>query len=245
MRPDSVFRGCLLGGGVVCLVWFLACLPPPIDPDPAAAEPPGASGGANAPAAPFSVDVDLSEFFPAPDDQGESDSSVAWALSYVLTCLHAQASGADPKNDNHRFSPAFIYNYFARGDCTTRVRFGDALNRVFLMGCSPWANMPWVDGDCATQASEAADDEARRYRASAEKIDVERLQIVQEWLDRHVPVLVSIRLHRAFDELHGEEATYCPTDDDARDSRGDRALVVVGYSIGRQALKVVNSRGTA
>ena len=236
-----------LAAVAVWLAWAMACFPPPDPPSPTPEPSPTPGGGVGNIDPPTKPDVDLSPFLPVPGDQGDSNSCVAWALAYLLTCQHAQANDWDPNDDAHRFSPAFIYNQLVQDDCSARFLPDKSLNLVVDKGCSTWATMPYVDNDCANQPSAEAIEEAMRYRAERwEKLSsASNLSAVRDWLDQQVPLLVYIRLYKNFEALSGPGAIYLAAPENPSPNDIDvHALVVIGYSNEAGALRVINSRGT-
>ena len=258
-------RRCVVfvAAGVAAVAWLAAslfsCLPPPDDAAPAATTAADAVGLGlvllssetydDLPKAqpPEGVDIpprmDLRRFLPVPGDQGESQSCVAWALSYMLTCQFAQAGDWDPSRDDQRLSPAFLFAQMAQGNCSKSSDASVGLNLAQEKGCCTWASMPYDDGQCAVQPSDEAFDEAQKYRpANWTTILVINTAHVRAFVASGSPVLIGIRVYQGFRDLQGRDATYVTRQGEPL---GDHAIAVVGYDDDRRAFLVINSWGTA
>ena len=84
--------------------------------------------------------VSLLKFAPAPGDQGQQGSCVAWSSAYgARTILEASSAGFNPNQT--AFSPSFMYNQIGLDGCQVAISSGQwkTLPKLALF---PWTNFP-------------------------------------------------------------------------------------------------------
>ncbi|NOZ08749.1 MAG: hypothetical protein GXO91_07745 [FCB group bacterium] len=98
--------------------------------------------------------VDFSQNFPPILSQGGQGSCVAWSAGYYYKSYQEwQEHQWDLTQDNHQFSPAFIYNQINGG-----VDAGSNISDAFLvfssMGCATLQDMPYDQNQCTVYPDE-------------------------------------------------------------------------------------------
>lgn len=189
--------------------------------------------------------------FPNPMDQGNQQSCTACATAYALrTFLERKRQGWTDQDSAHLFSPAFVYNPFARGDKSTGIFVQDALTYLEGGGCCTLKTMPYKEQDTLTQATNEARKEAHNFRiAKWDTVDVTNLQKIKGYLAAENPIVIVAFV----DTMNGEWAKndkgvtdhYLTDGPKASNSErsGCHAMVVVGYDEDKQAFEVMNSWG--
>lgn len=185
--------------------------------------------------------VDLSASMPPPGDQGAQGSAVGWAVSYARAYYTKKIEKRDNSLPENIPSPAYIYDSIkAEGDCNSGAKLIDAL-ALLRRGSVSQKELPYDASTCGSPSEELrkkADD----FRIS----DYSRLPIsadiddtLKSELARGNPVVLVLRITKAFEALSAEQIYDCPSDED-----GDLfPIVAVGYDEGRAAFKLLNSWG--
>jgi hypothetical protein len=186
--------------------------------------------------------VDLSGYMPPVGNQGNQDSCAAWSTVYaVRTYLErAEMQQWNVNSPAAEFSPSFLYNQVARGNCTTGIAIPDALNILAAQGASTLATMPYVETDCQTQPSQQVIQYASQYRISGyRRVNQQDLSTVKAHLAAGFPVLLAVDTDATFLALGRNQVwtTKGP-------SEGTHAIVLVGYNDAQHAMKFINSWGT-
>jgi hypothetical protein len=118
---------------------------------------------------PESVDLSLSEYFPAVGDQGQFGSCAAWAETYYsLGYLVAEANGwsdASLGNPEHLLSPLWTYNLHNKGNDLGSY-LGENTNVSASVGAATLGTMPYGTNVTAW-GSEEAWREAPSYKAGS------------------------------------------------------------------------------
>lgn len=198
---------------------------------PLALVPPGGSLPARA---------DLSGDMPPVGAQGRQSSCVGWAVAYALrTYLERRQQQWDVSRADAQFSPAFVYNQAARGNCDGGMRFIDALNILTAQGAATMAAMPYTEADCAAQPSEEIRQQAQHYRiAQYRRLNVQDGFELKAHLAAGFPVLLSLETDDHFVNLDRGEVW------SAKGRKaGYHAVVLVGYDDSAASYKVINSWG--
>jgi hypothetical protein len=204
---------------------------------------------------------DLSSLMPPVGDQGAQGSCVGWAVAYYYKSFQEKKQHGWEYNQDHLFSPSYIYNQFARSN-GSGMSIADGINVVVEEGVAPLALSPYDDSDWQTKPTDAAREVAANYKsARARQLSSGRmgLQEIKEHLAREQdPVIASIPLYLiGFDALPGEREwevifpQYIPTVIDIPSASdllprvtSGHAIVIVGYDDSTQRLKFINSWGT-
>ncbi|MFN3077026.1 MAG: C1 family peptidase [Alphaproteobacteria bacterium] len=186
--------------------------------------------------------VDLSREFPKPGRQGLQGSCTAWAVGYGLRGYYEhKRTGWDQSRPEHLFSPAFLYNPLARGNCDAGATLAQALERLQNVGAVTLAEFPYDPKDCSRQPgaqelAEAANFRIHRYF----RVDPKSLDDIKGRLVQGDPVVIGMDTTKNFDKLKAGEV-YDPQEGEID---AGHAMVVSGYSDAIEAFKVFNSWGT-
>ena len=189
------------------------------------------------------AEFDMSKDFPTPGDQGQQGSCVGWAVGYALKSFQERRERNWTNwDDTKRMSPAFVYNQVKVGGCGDGARIADALGLLSSDGSAAWTDQPYRQEDCDQLPSALTKQNAAMNRiAGWFRVNPQDITIVKANLSAGMPILVGMGLDRNFQELDGDEIWNGSPDASAL----GHAMVVVGYSDKRQAVKVINSWGTA
>ena len=187
--------------------------------------------------------VDLSNFFPKPQHQGNQGSCVGWAVGYALkTYQEAKEFSVPQPQEWDHFSPAFVFNAINQADnCEEGSYIKDALELIANVGAVRWQDFPYQPDQCLPP-SEDIKAMAKDYSIQAYR----RLQkdgmlfSIREALSQEKPVVIAMKTYESFDNWQGG-ANYRPGEDEFQ--TGFHAVTVVGYSEDRKALKIINSWG--
>ena len=189
--------------------------------------------------------VDLSQNFPPPGNQGQQGSCVGWAVAYALKSYHERDERTwSLADEEHLMSPAYVYNQIRqRGGGSY---FVDAFDVLLNQGVASLKLMPYDQNDYSRQPSAAARAEAANYKIAAwGRVDAgtTRADFEQE-MKRHLvagsPLVIGIPVYPDFQSLSPSNPIY---DDSSGVSRGGHAIVIVGYDDARSAFRIVNSWG--
>jgi hypothetical protein len=186
---------------------------------------------------------DLSTDIPAPGNQGNQASCVAWAVGYGLKSYQERVERRWPLSDNsHLMSPAFIFNQIKIGDGKSGSYIEDAFNLLLTKGVCSLATMSYDDADSSKAPSAAAFTEALQYRISTwSRINQASIPEIKGYIaNSGQPVVVAIKVLPDFDQLSQGNDVY---DNDSGSNRGYHAILLTGYDDAKQAFKLLNSWG--
>lgn len=230
------------GGAALALLLTLVLLhPPSARAQGALAEDPR-SLAALPHAAPYRAflppEIDLSEGFPPPGDQGEAPTCTGWAVGYALrSYLEHRRAGSDVTQSGNRFNPVFVYNRVAPS-CSSGARLSDAMGFISQVGALPLRD--YASLDCPDDAGAGLLERAAQYRVEGYKVvRSDRPDDVKGQLAAGQPVVFAIRDTRALHRL-GDGEIY---ESSPNETIGSHAMVVVGYDDSRQSFKMINSWG--
>jgi hypothetical protein len=186
--------------------------------------------------------VDLSTDMPPIQFQGRQASCVGWSVAYALrTYMQRKDDHWDITQSRYQFSPAFIYNQLAHGNCESGITFVDALNTLTADGASTMDLMPYVETDCSAQPTDNLKQYARNYRiAGYRRINIQDLNEIKAQLAAGFPVLIAVSTDDIFLHLGANEVWK-----EIGNPKGYHAIVVVGFNDTAQAFKVMNSWGNS
>lgn len=185
--------------------------------------------------------VDLSRHFPAPGNQGDQGSCVGWAVGYAARAYYSQAAENRPvKNQSNIPSPAYIYNSILVDpkDCDSGSRIPEALD-LLQKGVRSLKDFPYNQRRCAGPSAQVAA-AANEFRITDWRyVDIGTLDQVKGELAQNNPVVISMRVRKAFHRLRGNRV-YQPND---TEETGYHAMTLTGYDERKQAFRVINSWG--
>lgn len=185
------------------------------------------------------AEADLSAYFPPPGFQGPQGSCTAWAVGYALRSYYeGRRQGWDVRAPEHQVSPASIYDQILakHDDCDAGSTISDALDLLKVRGAMPLSEMPYDPASCSLVPGRVDD----RWRISDwMRVDHDRLDDVKGAIAQGNPVVFGMNTSKSFSKLQAS-AIYNAMDEE-RDY--GHAMVAVGYSDSRQAIKVINSWG--
>jgi hypothetical protein len=188
--------------------------------------------------------VDLSGDMPPVGDQGSQGSCVAWSTSYAARTYLERIELKGQWNVNlpaAQFSPSFVYNQIARGNCNTEVTIPSALDILSAEGAATLAMMPYSDADCRVQPSPQTLQSSAQFKISGyRRIDPQNLNDVKAHLAAKLPVVVAFDVDNTFMGMGRNQ--YWAT---KGANVGTHAVVLVGYDEANQLFKFINSWGTS
>jgi C1A family cysteine protease len=119
----------------------------------------------------------------------------------------------------------------------------DALNLLMVKGDCSLATMPYDYSDNSAQPSQAALTEAMQYRiGSWSRIQQNSISDIKGFLANDSrPVILGIKVFSDFDNLDANNPVYNVA---KGTSRGNHAIVLIGYDDAQQAFKFINCWGT-
>ncbi|MCI0414421.1 C1 family peptidase [bacterium] len=185
--------------------------------------------------------VDLSKDMPPVGFQGKQASCVGWSVAYALRTyfMRRQEEQWDTNSPDFQFSPSYIYNQHARGNCQAGITFVDALNTLTAEGASSMRFMPYRESECLSQPGEEAKRWARNYRiAGYRRINIQDLNEIKAQLAAGFPILAGVSTDDIFLKLQRNQiwkSSGTPS--------GYHAIVLVGFDDNVQAFKIMNSWG--
>ena len=184
--------------------------------------------------------VDLSSNMPPVRLQGLQASCVGWSVAYALrTYMQTQDGQWNTNSPDYQFSPSYVYNQHARGNCQGGMTFVDALNMLTSEGVSTLSMMPYSESDCVTQPGQDAKASARNYRiAGYRRINIQDVNEIKAQLAAGFPVLTAIITDNVFLQLKRNQIWKS-----GGTPEGYHAIVIVGFNDDFQAFKIMNSWG--
>ena len=220
----------------------------------------------------LSTAVDLSGQLPPIGNQGRQGSCVGWATSYYYKSWQEKQehTGWNLADQNHQYSPAFIYNQInvGRDSGVDKGSFvPDALYVMEKRGDVDIADMPYSDVGMsyATQPTAAQLEAARPYRIPNDwgcfwnhgvfgPYDTpNNIDNIKAWLDSGRMLVVSLPIYGDWPDYGGNPATNYYNYNGYSGFAGGHALCVCGYDDNvnpsgsdadhRGGFKVVNSWG--
>ncbi|MCR9269948.1 MAG: C1 family peptidase [Hyphomonadaceae bacterium] len=189
--------------------------------------------------------VDLSSFFPVPGHQGAQGSCVGWAVGYALkTYQEAKEMRLVRPDEYYHFSPAFVFNSIKEGDsCTAGSRISDALEFVQTTGAVSMNDFPYLEDECPAPPEELLSRGEEFQIKSFNRLERGSLFAIQEALSNEKPVVAGMYVYPSFQTWQGG-GDYAPDPDNER-IKDYHAVTIVGYDDEREAIKIINSWGTA
>ncbi|GGH77051.1 MAG: peptidase C1 [Bacteroidetes bacterium] len=185
-------------------------------------------------------EFDLSKWFPKPGDQGSQASCVGWALAYGLKSYQeARRLQRPPTEQDHVFSPAFIYNQIS-DNCYSGSNLREALELMRRSGVAPMTSFPYDDEDCSKIPGNSIKVEAKAYVIGGwKRVEYRNEGQMKTFLVHGKPVVVGLETDTWFDNLSDGEVYRVSSNR----YTGGHAVVVIGYDDRRGAYKILNSWG--
>ena len=183
--------------------------------------------------------------FPPCRDQGTQFSCTGFAVAYaVKSYLEAVQQGWNTFDDEHVFSPAFIYNQFSNDHGTTGIYIQQALAFLQGGGCCAWKDMPYDPNDASSRPTKDLLDQARKFRiAWWDALPVKNIQTMKSYLVVHVPLIIGANVDIE-EKGKWQQNTKGVTDEYLHpDHLGYHSMVVTGYDDDKNAFEVMNSWG--
>ncbi|HNP21065.1 MAG TPA: C1 family peptidase [Panacibacter sp.] len=196
--------------------------------------------------------VSLLKFAPAPGDQGQQGSCVAWSSAYgARTILEASSAGFNPNQT--AFSPSFMYNQIGLDGCQGSYIIR-AMENLTKVGAVPLDEFPYNDQDCSRQPSSQVMRDASQYRmlgftrlTRGDNVDNISLYAIKEHLSKDVPVVIGMMVGGSFMQgMMGQEIWHPQDQDYSMMGFGGHAMCVIGYDDRKEggAFQILNSWGS-
>jgi hypothetical protein len=184
--------------------------------------------------------VDLSGDMPPVGDQGNQLSCTAWSVAYaVRTYIEKREQKWDVTDPSRQFSPSFIYNQLAHGNCNEGVHFAAAFNIMTEKGAATMNLMPYYESNCSSQPGIEVKQQAQNYRiAGYRRVNVQDPTEVKAQLAAGFPVLIAVMTDDIFLNLAKDQIWKS-----AGNPSGPHAVVLVGYDDAKRAFRLINSWG--
>ena len=182
--------------------------------------------------------VDMTSEFPSPGNQGSQGSCTAWAVAYSLKTYQEKQDYEWSLGRLTHFCPSYVYNQINGGE-NKGTSISTAMNLIYQQGVCTYGTMSYDEDDWTSQPSQAARNEAEKYRA----IDygtIRGVDAVKKWLSQGDGVVIGIPVYPDFDNISSSNPIY---DSTAGTSRGNHAVCLIGYDDSRRAFKFINSWG--
>lgn len=196
--------------------------------------------------------IDHSSNIPPVGNQGQYGSCVGWAVGYYYkTYQEFEDYGWSVFDQNHIFSPSFVYNHI-NGGADYGADFDDAFKLLLDNGCATYKDFPyqiytnWPNEKTYLNAIKYRSEEFF-YINTENSTGIQQLK--QYISDGHCAVL-GIAVYPNFDNISSYGNNYCIADVSGG-LRGYHAVTIIGYddnrvtSDGMGAFKLVNSWGTS
>lgn len=190
--------------------------------------------------------VDLSSKMPPPGNQGSQNSCVGWSIAYGMksynekTARNWELTSGNEINEQHVFSPAYIYNQINHGQ-DNGSKFTDAFNLLQTKGVASLSKDPYDDKDYLSKPSEDANTEAKNFKiAWSKKVDPKDVEGLKSYLSKGYPIIIAISFDQSFFDKNGPAVVNTM---EVNATMG-HAMLVVGFDDGKKAFKIMNSWGS-
>lgn len=187
-------------------------------------------------------------YFPAPGNQGEFGSCVAWATGYALGSFYFSAKNnwGKPVSSSKIMSPSYVYHHIRECNCGPNcgTYIGDALELMKTKGIVSWEMMPYDENNCTppgnSMLNAASVNKIKGYNRLNNKMN---LNEYKTYLSNDVPIITGTSLGANFDYYGSRGNTSTFTCSQLKPNSG-HAMLMVGYDDNRKAFKIMNSWGS-
>lgn len=184
--------------------------------------------------------VDLSDEFPAPGDQGQQKSCVAWAVAYALRSHQEEVNqNWGLHTDEHLFSPGYVHNQINHG-VNGGASISAAMGIIAEQGVSTLASFPYDEFDYLTWPTAEQRAEAAHFK-SGNYYTISGIDSIKKRLADGDGVVIGIDIYPDFDNLQPSNPIFDLVNGA---SRGAHAVCLIGYDDDLNAFKFINSWGT-
>jgi len=181
--------------------------------------------------------------FPVPGYQGDQGSCTAWAVAYGARSFYRAVAEQRQISGTEAFSPAYVYNQLAQGDCDGGSMIDSALNILANQGVARLADFPYDSSNCTRRVSDRVKIVALDYKTEgSERIKRGDLDQIKSKIVEGHPVIVGMWVDDSFQDQRN--IIYNPVTDKNADGSTGHAMLIVGYDDRMRAFKLMNSWGT-
>jgi hypothetical protein len=191
--------------------------------------------------------------FPTPRDQGDQFSCAAFAVAYALkSYMDAVDLGVASYDDDHIYSPAFIYNQGNNHGGRSGIYIQFALSILQGGGCCSWKTMPYNVNDADTGPTPQIMKDAKRAQiARWDPVDVKNIDVVKSNLVTGTPIVigawVDVENNGTWpqnDKVVTDRYLHKGDEQNPHPGQGYHAMVLTGYDDAKGAFEIMNSWGT-
>ncbi len=201
---------------------------------------------------------DLSQYMPPVGHQGGISSCAAWTTNYAMRSYYGFYS-EDESKAGLLYSPSYIYDYFAKGECERGATIPEMLDFMKFNGSLPVDDYPIKDQSCSPLPGfDALSSTAKSHQIETWiRINVDDLDTIKGKIHKGHPVAGGFLVPEELNQYSG--GVYFPPStldwseplnaDDTwpKDLSGigffGHAMTIVGYDDEKQAFKIMNSWG--
>lgn len=187
--------------------------------------------------------VDNTSSFPAPGNQGQQNSCVGWAVGYALKSgSECKKRGWTASSNNHKFSPAYIYNQINNGT-DDGAHILDALELIKTQGVCTLPYFAYSQNNYTKQPTAIQTANANLYKVS-EYHSLIGIRNIKEKISKNYGVVIGIEIYPDFTNLSPSNSIY---DTISGSKQGEHAICLIGYDDSKGdngAFKFINSWGT-
>lgn len=186
------------------------------------------------------TDVDLTEQFPTPGDQGDSPCCSSWAVGYYLYSSMAYTKWNWTKDSqNHLFSPLFVYNLTNSG-LKKSTTVNASIEAIKNIGICTLSYLPYDENNDIFIPTSLQFANASLYKA-VDGLKISDIGAMKDKLANGVGVVLSIVLYEDFNDISQSNPIY---DTISGEILGNHAICLIGYDDSINAFKFINSYGT-
>ncbi len=200
---------------------------------------------------PLPESANLQKFAPAPGQQGQQGSCVAWSSAYAARSI-LEGARTGQTGGALAFSPSFLYNQIGLDGCQGSYIIR-AMEFMTKNGAVPYDQFPYTDQDCSRQPGNNLMQEAQQYKmrgfnrlSKGDRTDEIDLRAVKENLAQGAPVVIGMMVGQSFMQgMLGQDVWNPEPSDEAQRGFGGHAMCVVGYDDRKYggAFLIMNSWG--